>query len=208
MRTHCLWVSLFVFVASTVYVEPAPAVSQLLNFSGGSIADRITDSATNSLGPGDMVILFNSPTALDAGDLFTTIFNALPGGGLALVSPASSVLTSSVGAGISPPIDTAGRLRGSLDLGNTSSPLVPVASFLHLIAVDASSLALAAEAGISADVFQVPSLPGPSDTPPLPKDFAFGGFATIPIPEPGTLMLVAMGLAGMGLLQRRSRSGA
>ena len=206
MRNHCLWISLLVFVASTAYVEPAAAVTQLLNFDGGSLADRITDSAASSLDAGDLVILFNSPSALDAGDLFTTIFNVLPGGGVELANPGNSVLTSSIGAGISPPIDTVGRLRGSLDLGDTSSPLVSVGSFLHLVAVDASSLALATEAGISPEVFQILSLPDPSDLPPFPIDFVFGGFSTVPIPEPGTLVLTMFGLAGLGILQRRSRS--
>jgi hypothetical protein len=163
------------------------------------IADPITDSSAVNLDVGDAVFIYASATQLDAGDLFSVIFDLLPGGGLAFVDPSSVDLTSSIGAGISPPINLEGRLVGQLNLGDTSAPLRPEGTWLHLVAIDTADLASATEAGISADIFQIPSLPDPDDNPPFPVDFVYGGFATVPIPEPGTFWLV---IAGLVALQR------
>jgi hypothetical protein len=188
---------------------PAQGATLSLNFSGGSLADPITDSSATDLDVGDLVFIYASATQLDAGDLFSVIFDPLPGGGLAFVDPSSIDLTSSIGAGISPPINLEGRLRAVLNLGDTSAPLRPEGTWLHLIAIDTADLASATEAGISADIFQIPSLPNPDDPPPLPVDFVYGGFATVPIPEPGTFWLVIAGLAALQRVKRpRSRPRA
>jgi hypothetical protein len=181
--------------------SPSQAVTLSLNFSGGSVADRITDSFGTPLDAGDQIFLYGSSTALDSSDLFSSIFQVLPGGGLSFLTPADVLLTTSIG--ISPPLNLDGTVRGQLDLGNIQSPTVATGTFLFLIAIDAGDLGLATEAGISSDSFPVPALPDMNGLPPLPVEFDAGGFATVPVPEPGTGTLLLAGL--LVLAGRRNR---
>ncbi len=182
MRPRRSSLAILVFLAVGVLAVPAQGVTLALNFSGGSLVDPITDSSVVDLDSGDAIFLYSSATVLDADDLFSEIFAPQPGGGLDWNDPSSVVLSSSIGSGISPPVNLEGRVRGQLDLGNTDSPLRSEGTWLLLIAIDAADLASATEAGISADAFGIPSLPDPNDAPPLPVDFSYGGFATAPIP--------------------------
>jgi hypothetical protein len=192
-----------VVVLGTLLLSAAAGANTLtVNLAGGSIADPITDSGGTVLPVGDEVFVYASTILLDESDLFTTIFRVTVTG-LEFVSPANVVEASTIGSGIVPPVNEQGRWRSSLALGNVSNPVVPDGSLLYLIAVDDVGLSLAMEAGISPDAYQV-SFP-PMEGAPNLDDFTYTSFATVPIPEPGTILLMGSGL--LALAARRRRAG-
>lgn len=196
-----------VLAALLLSASPSRAVTLSLDFSGGSIADPITDSIGTALGVGEQIFLYASPTVLDSSDLFSSIFQLLPGGGLSFITPAAVLVSTSIGSGIAPPTFLEGRVRGQLDLGNLQSPTVATGTLLFLLAIDAIDLAQATEAGIAIDSFTVPLLPDINADPPLAVDYTTGGFATVVVPETTAALLVVFGFLGVTLARSRLLSG-